>query len=262
MGIFFNRVTAVSTYLTELTRFGLRESVGPLDTEVVFVLDGVGGFQFAPLLVRRALRHNESAPGTLWFKWQLGPPGQIWTDLMWLRRNRTMAATLARRLLAFRREHPEATIHLLAFSGGAGIAVFALEALRGRQIIETLALVCPALSPQYNLGPALRSVERCYALVSRRDTGILGLGTRIFGTTDRRFCTAAGAAGFQIPPDASREDVLGYQRLREVRWTPSLRECGHHGGHTGWAGVPFLQHHLLPILRGHPLLPVHEVHPA
>jgi hypothetical protein len=262
MGIIFNRVTAVSTYLMELARFGLRESVGPLDQEVVFVLDGVGGFQFAPLLVRRALQREATAPGTIVVKWQFGVPGEIWTDLMWHRRNRVMAARLARGLLAFRREHSETMIHLLAFSGGAGIAVFALEALRGRHLIETLALMCPALSPQYNLGPALRTVQRGYALVSRRDTGILGLGTRIFGTTDRKFCAAAGSAGFRIPPDASGEDVQAYAKLREIRWSRSLKESGHHGGHTGWVSARLLQYHLLPILRGRPLLPVHEVLPA
>ena len=262
MGPFLNRVTAVSAYLVELARLGARESVGPLDDEVVFVLDGVGGFQFAPLLVRRALQREATAPGTIVVKWQFGIPGEIWTDLMWLRRNRVMAAKLARRLLAFRRAHPTTTIHLLAFSGGAGIAVFALEQLRGRRLVETLAMGCPALSPQYNLGPALQAVTRAYALVSHRDRGILGLGTRIFGTTDRKFGPAAGAVSFRIPPDASEEDIRAYARLREIRWSPGLKETGHHGGHTGWVSSPFLQQHLLPILRGKPLLSVHEVLPA
>ena len=262
MQFFFTRVTAVSRYLLELARFNVPESVGPLDQEVVFIIDGVGGFQFVPLLLRRALRMQRSTLGTVVFKWQCGLPGEIWTDLMWLRRNRLMGGKLARRLLAFRRAHRQATIHVLAASGGAGIAVFALEQLRGRRIIENLVLPCPALSPEYNLGPALQAVQRGYALVSERDWGILGLGTRVFGTTDRRFGPSAGMVGFRLPPDASAEDLHAYTKFREIRWSPALREYGHHGGHTGWASGRLLRHHMLPIIRGEPLLPVHEVRPA
>jgi hypothetical protein len=247
------------TCLTERMRSGLPEVVGPLDREVLFVLDGVGGFQAAPLMVRRALREARVEIGTIVVDWQTGLTGEIFADLMWLRRNRLQGRKLARRLLAFRRAHPQAVIHVLAFSGGAGIAVFACERLRGRPIIETLTLACPALSPGYNLGPALQSVKRCYALVSRRDSYVLGLGTRIFGTTDRRFSPAAGLVGFHVPPDASDDDRGAYQRLFEIQWSPSLRRYGHHGGHVGWGSVPLLRDHLPPILRGRPLLPVRNV---
>lgn len=259
MGIIWNRVTAISAYLGERGRNGVPETMGNLDDEVVFILDGVGGAQFGPVLIRRALREEGHSLGTVVYDWQCGLRGEIWTDLMWLRRNRVMGARLARKLLAFRRDHPQATVHLVSYSGGTGIAVFALERLRGRPLIETLVMPCPALSPTYNLGPALRAVERAYALVSPKDWGILGLGTQIFGTTDRQFCHAAGRVGFRIPADATAADVEAYERLREIPWSRELRRYGHHGGHTGWAGVPFLRAHLLPILRGDPLLPVRPV---
>ncbi len=262
MGFLLTRVAAISAYLAELTRRGVPEHCGSLDEEVVFILDGVGGCQFAPLLVRRAFRQEGIELGTIVFNWQFGVPGEIWTDLMWLRRNRLMAGKLARKLLAFRRAHPRTVIHVLAYSGGAGIAVFALERLRGRQLVDTLILACPALSPQYNLGPALRSAKRCFALVSRRDRGILGLGTRIFGTTDRKHSAAAGMTSFSIPESASADDVDEYRKLREVRWTPELQADGHTGGHTGWVSSPLLRRHLLPLLRGTPDLPLHEVSKA
>ena len=259
MGFLATRVAVVSTCLAERIRYGTPELVGSVDDEVLFILDGVGGFQFGPLMVRRALRLERQALGTVLYHWQFGLPGEIWTDLMWLRRNRLMGAKLARKLLAFRRAHPKTRIHLLAYSGGAGIAVFACEQLRARPLIETLVLPCPALSPVYNLAPALRATRRCYAMVSRRDRGILGLGTRIFGTMDRRFLAAAGMTGFQMPVGASEEDRNAYGRLREIHWSPSLKKLGHHGGHTGWLAIPFLRTHLLPILRGEPLLPTRTV---
>ena len=85
-------------------------------------------------------------------------------------------------------------------------------------------------------------------MVSRRDRWMLGVGTRIFGTMDRRFSSAAGRVGFRPPTALSSEDRSAYDRLREIHWTPLLAGDGHHGGHTGWARVPFLRKHLVPIL--------------
>jgi len=259
LGFFTNRVNVIAQHLVERVRHGTVELVGKVDREVLFILDGVGGFQIAPLIIRRVFRNQATPPATVLYNWQFGLVGEIWSDLMWLRRNRVMGARLARKMLAFRRDHPTTTIHLAAFSGGAGIAVFACEQLRRRRIVGTLALLCPALSPGYNLAPALHAVERCYALISRRDRLILGLGTTLFGTTDRRFTSAAGLAGFRLPPDLSAQDNAAYQRLREIYWSPDLRNLGHPGGHTGWVSPQFLGRHLIPILRGEPLLPVHEV---
>lgn len=259
MGFLIDRFSVVGTYLVELLRRGLPETVGPTDREVIFILDGVGGFQFVPLLARRALRGQGEVPGTTVFRWQFGIPGEIWTDLCWRKRNQRMAGALAGRLIAFRKAHPQAAVHILAFSGGAGIAVWACERLCGQAKVGTLALVCPALSPEYNLGPALRSVDRCYALVSARDRWLLGAGTRLFGTTDRYFGPAAGQVGFRRPPSLAADDAAAYERLHEIRWSPALLDDGHSGGHTGWARVKFLRKHLLPIICGEPLLPVYRV---
>ena len=262
MGFLAVRISAVSTYLVERARHGVPEVSGPLGEQLLMVIDGVGGFQYAPVIVRRALRQppdrpggEEPPPAIALYRWHFGLAGEIWTDLMWLRRNRVMGAKLARKLLAYQRMYPKPKIHLIAFSGGAGIAVFACEALRGRRVIETLVLACPALSPGYNLAPALRTVERCIALISRRDRWILGLGTRLLGTTDRRFSASAGLTGFRIPADASPSDRQAYDRMREIHWDPDLLAQGHGGGHTSWATVRFLRRHLQPILRGAPLLP-------
>lgn len=259
MGFFLDRVRTVGVYLLELVCHGLPEALRPMDQEVLFVLDGVGGFQFAPLLVRKAIREEGINLGTVYFRWQWGLPGEIFTDLMWIRRNRVMGAKLARKLLAHKRAFPESTIHMMAFSGGAGIAVFALEHLRKHAIIETLILACPALSPDFNLAPALANVTRCYALTSRKDTGILGWGTRILGTTDRRFTRAAGCVGFRLPVGATVEQASHYERLREVTWSPDLIAAGHSGGHTGWVSVSLLRRHVLPLLRGEPLLATSHV---
>jgi pimeloyl-ACP methyl ester carboxylesterase len=271
MGFLLVRISAVSTYLVERAKHGIPETTGVDGGDLLVVLDGVGGLQFAPLMVRRALRREDQEryqpsaadPSRVTcFRWQWGLPGEIYTDLCWLRRNRVMGAKLARQLLAYRREHPDARIHLLAYSGGAGIGVFACEALKDRQIIETLVLACPAMSIEYNLAPALRAVKRCYNLASHKDKWVLGLGTRIFGTTDRRFSASGGMSGFRIPADASEADRESYQRMREIHWDDTLLAEGHPGGHTSWATTRFLSRHLTPILNGQPLLAATPVQAA
>ncbi len=259
MGIISTRIQAVSAYLSERLRHGLPIRQGQLDQEILVIVDGVGGFQFAPVLIRRMLRQTNATMGTVYFPWQFGLVGEIFTDLMWLRRNRMMGAKLAEQLLQLRQEFPETKIHVIAYSGGVGISVFALEYLSVPTIVESLIMACPALSPSYNLAPALRNVNRAYALISAADYGILGAGTTVLGTTDRKHCAAAGLRGFQIPDHASTDDLAEYAKLKEIRWDKSQRALGHSGGHTGWASGKWLARHLRPIVEGGPLLPGYDV---
>lgn len=259
MGILIDRANVIGTYLAELTRGGAAERAGDVSREVVFILDGVGGFQFVPVLLRRAWRDDPDTPGTIVFRWQFGIPGEIWTDLCWRARNLRKAKEFADLLADFHLREPAATIHIVAFSGGTGIAVWGCERLAGRAPIETMVLACPAISPGYNLAAALGAVVRCYALISHRDTGILGTGTTVFGTVDRVHCSGAGRKGFSIPPELSQDERGAYDRLGEIHWTSELKALGHNGGHTGWAQVAFLREHMLSMLRGEPTLPVSKV---
>ena len=105
------------------------------------------------------------------------------------------------------------------------------------------------------MAPALAGVERCYALVSRKDVGILGLGTTVFGTIDRRHSAAAGLRGFRCPRGLVEADRREYDKLCQIAWNPQLRELGHFGGHVGWLSLRLLKKHLLPLFAGQPALP-------
>lgn len=255
MGVIIHRQRAIRTYLSERLAHGLPEREGPLEDEVVFLLGGIGGTQFGPVMWRRALRELGWPVGSVLFNWHRGLWGESLSDLLWLRRNRFMARRLARRILAHRRDHPRCRVHILSFSGGTAIAVFALEVLSGRPAVDTLVLVGSAIRPDYNLAPALKSVQRAYALMSERDRYILGLGTRLLGTMDRTHCASAGLVGFAMPREASPEDRSLYERLVQLQWSPALKGLGHYGGHTGWLAPEFLKEHLLPLLRGRPCWP-------
>ena len=77
---------------------------------------------------------------------------------------------------------------------------------------------------------------------------LLGVGTRLFGTIDRRRTRAAGMVGFRIPADASRSDRAAYERFAQVSWSPALKRFGVSGGHIGWLSEVFLAEVLLPML--------------
>ncbi len=64
----------------ETLRYGTPELVGTIGDEVLFVLDGVGGFQIARLMVRRVLREKADAMATVLYVWQFGMVGEIWTE--------------------------------------------------------------------------------------------------------------------------------------------------------------------------------------
>ncbi len=194
-----------------------------------------------------------------------GVPGAIevfdWTrgrafflhNLMDRRRNFEQAGLLLRRVQAYRAHHPGRPVHLVAHSAGTGIIAMALEQLSVDQPITAAIFLGSALSPTYNLAPALhRTCLGIYNLYSRHDFVYLGLGTRTFGTVDRRRCAAAGKAGFQPPANLGRSDAEAYRtKLHQQPWRPDWLGCLHGGGHTGWADRTFTRQIVGPIIRAH-----------
>jgi len=254
-----DRILLLYRRVAERIRYGRVPDDTLSDGPVIVVVDGVGRFQFAPYALRRALRGLGSEIEVLQYEWQYGLTGEIWTDLMWLRRNRVMGARLARHLLRLRRRCGDRPIHMFALSGGCAIAVFACESLRGRAVLASLVLAAPALSAGYDLGPALAATRHCYVLVSRRDNVVLGVGTRLFGTSDRQFVRAAGMVGFERPSGLPEEHSRGYDRCRQIRWSPSLAGDGHSGGHAGWIASGILRRYLSGLLAGTTELPTESV---
>ncbi|MCH6588536.1 MAG: prepilin peptidase [Proteobacteria bacterium] len=85
MGVIIHRQRAIRTYLSQRLAHGLPEREGPLDDEVVFLLGGIGGTQFGPVMWRRALRELGWPVGSVQFNWHRGLWGESLSDLLWLR---------------------------------------------------------------------------------------------------------------------------------------------------------------------------------
>jgi pimeloyl-ACP methyl ester carboxylesterase len=154
---------------------------------------------------------------------------------------------------------PNRPVTVIGHSGGTAIVVWALEDLAEMQRkspdscrVDRVILLAPALAPDYDLSKALRAVRtRLYVMYSYGDVGLMGAGTFVFGTMDRKHVTSAGLSGFRLPPDLSPADKLEYAKVRQIPWTTKLVQSGNWlGGHMGWTTTQFAREFIAPILVG------------
>lgn len=162
------------------------------------------------------------------------------------RGNRAEADRIADRVIQLRRAEPSCQIILTAHSGGAGLAAWALERLPPDVSIDTLVLLAPALSADYDLTPALRRVRgRAFVFSSKHDRFVLGLGTRLLGTIDRRFTGSAGYLGARRPAGA---DAAAYRRLVPMPYRSEWLFTLNDGGHVGVLQPLFAANVIAPLL--------------
>jgi hypothetical protein len=217
---------------------------------LILTVGGVGGENLCGTGLRYVVG-AERLPYTVeYFPWGHGF-GRWYADLSDVANRDFQAGRIADVIRQFQAGRPGNPVFLVAKSGGAGIAVKALERLNEDRV-ERAVLLAPALSPRYDLAAALRAVRREIVVFwSPLDVLILGAGTRLFGTIDRVRTVGAGLVGFAVPdpdePDAERRRQ--YAKLRQVRWRPRMVGFGHLGGHFGADHPRFLRKCVLPLLR-------------
>jgi len=218
---------------------------------LVLVLPGIEGRSFLNRNIALGLDDGGVRSAIEVYDWTLGVPGTFVWNLADIERNRREAKRVADAILAYRRRYPGAPVHLIGHSGGGGIAVLALEALPPGQQVTLAILLAPALSPDYDLTPALRHTQHGICnFYSTRDVSFLKVGTSLFGRIEREYGVSAGAVGFNVPDGLGEaQRALYAARLRQVRWTPALKAAGADGTHLGWASRQFAREHLAPLIR-------------
>lgn len=218
---------------------------------VVYVLPGIEGKSVWNANIVKGLDAGGVKSAIEIYDWTTGIPGNFVGNLSDLDRNRERARMLARKIVAYREQHPGAPVHLIGHSGGGGVAILTLEALPPGRQIDSAILLAPALSPNYDLTTALRRTRFGVCnFYSEKDVALLKVGTSTFGTIDRARTVSAGAVGFEAPAHLDRLDRQTYaRRLRQVEWQPRLRENGASGSHVGWASKDFARDYLAPLVR-------------
>jgi len=222
----------------------------------VYYLDGAGGG--SPLInwssgIRDGLR-NAGYPG--WgemFSWQTGwgvAPDQVASNEY----KRGKATALAQKIVAFYQDHPTAPITLIGHSAGTVIAVYTLEALPERPIVENVVLLSGSLSADYDLTTALARVrQNVYIFTSDRDV-ILSVLLPITGPANRAAYTnnVIGLSGAIMPAETSLETGSQYAKVVEVRWNPSFRSFENRGGHMDAVNKVFVRAFVAPLVFSAP----------
>src|SRR5438876_7621530 len=199
---------------------------------VVFVVGGVGGID--PLghatqwaLPRAGLNHEVRD-----FVWTHGF-GQVLKDLQDTRYLLKKAKELAAEVRQVKAEEPDRPVYLIAKSGGTGLAL-AAAGLLPPDTLERIILLSAAVSPTYDLRPALRATKHeILSFYSPFDRLVLGWGTSQFGTADRVYGPSAGLLGFKMPAESSDADRVLYLRLVQQQWSAAMIFQGYAGNHIG-----------------------------
>jgi len=219
---------------------------GPPPAAVVFIANGAGDSRTVSENLTRVVA-------------EAGAPLQIET-VIWSRGFRRAVADqmdhdnhlaygrqLALQAAAYRRAYPERRIYFIGQSAGGAVVLAAAEQLPPDSV-DRIILLAPSVCRSYDLRPALLSSRRGIdVFYSSEDRWILGLGMKVFGTTEGACRTAAGRTGF-TPVITSPADQALYAKLRQHAWHPAVEWSGNDGGHFGSSEAGFLRAYVLPLL--------------
>jgi hypothetical protein len=212
-----------------------------LEQGLILVLPGIAHESFLTHDIARGLEQAQLPDAIEPFDWT---PSRVPVvgNLFTAKQNRRQARQVAQRIRRYQRDYPDRPVHLVGYSGGAAEAVMILEELDPAEPVSAAILMGTALSPGYNLAPAMRRTRYgIYSLYNPRERFMLGLGLVVFGTMDRRHTAGAGKDGFVPPRGLSAEDAHLYRtRFRQVRWNRRMLADGHPGGHIGWTDRRFV----------------------
>lgn len=232
-----------------------RDSVAPeqettcLRPGIVFSVDGAGGFEKSSFTIRNTIAELKMPLEVRGFHWTHGYC-RVFSDEMHATHMKKEGRRLAELIWSCRHEAPDQPIYLIGHSAGCGLVLNATDNLPPNTLTRII-LLAPAVSAKRDLRQALRSsCQGIDVFTSSQDWTFLGLGTLLFGTTDRCWTArTAGKNGFQ-PIIEGPEDAALYTRLRQYPWDPSLMWTGHKGGHYGSYQPGFLRTFVLPLLQG------------
>lgn len=145
----------------------------------------------------------------------------------------------------FHRAHPDAPLTLVGYSGGGGLAVMVAEVLPVNLNLDRLILIAGAVSPDHDLTKVLARCDHGVVnFYSAADWFILGVGTQMFGTIDRKYTSSAGHVGF-LDDNRQLRNVSG---LTQIAWELDWIKTGHDGGHIGWLARNWARDYLAPAI--------------
>jgi pimeloyl-ACP methyl ester carboxylesterase len=224
-------------------------AAGDIEPGLVIVVEGIGGLDLVGKSADVVFKHAALPHEVHHFNWTHGT-GHYFRDLQDTQHVLKKADELAAFIKDYRARHPQRPIYIVAKSAGTGLVLFALAELPANSV-ERVILLSAAVSPTFDLRPALRATRReIVSFHSRNDRVWLGWGTSNFGTVDRYYGNGAGLTGFTVPEQLSEQDQQLYRRLIQVPFTARmLLEGTSTGGHHSTSMPAFLSAEVVPWLR-------------
>jgi pimeloyl-ACP methyl ester carboxylesterase len=217
---------------------------------VVFCADGAGGYGGTSRALQEAIAKEGKPIRIELVPWSHGY-GRVAVDHTDQGNIQEQACCLAKQVQGWLAMHPGQPVYLIGHSAGSAVVLEAGCRLPPDSI-ERIILLAPSVSAKYDLRPALASARGGVdVFTSRRDFWALGIGTRLFGTTDRRWTSAAGRVGFRTLGNSPCDQAL-YARLHQHPWDCCQSWTGHQGGHYGAYRPGFLHAYVLPLLSACP----------
>jgi pimeloyl-ACP methyl ester carboxylesterase len=214
---------------------------------IVFCADGAGGFGWTTEALAYVAAEERVPIHVELVDWSHGR-GLMITDNCHWRNTRDQGRKLADMVRVAHERYPALPVYLVGHSAGCAVCLEAARDLPADSV-ERIVLLAPSVSPSYDLRPALTcSRKGVDSFMSKGDWVTLGIGMRLFGTTDRQWTAAAGRLGFRKPHEGSPY-AAQYAKLREHVWQPSDSATGHRGGHYGNYVPGYLKAKVLPLLN-------------
>jgi pimeloyl-ACP methyl ester carboxylesterase len=224
---------------------------GPAPEPYFIVLPGIEGMSPCPRGVVSGLRQTHPNATYEIFDWTTGHAYRMFYHARAWTRHQQIAGELAQRILALQTDQPYRPIILIGHSGGAAMAIVALEQLPPGYRVHQVILLAPDLAPSYPLGTALdRTVYGIDVFHSRFDCLMLGAGTTLLGTIERVHTPAAGMLGFHTPGCLDEGTQFLYcMKLRQHGYEPAMALTGYVGGHFTCTTPEFVNRYVSPVIR-------------
>jgi pimeloyl-ACP methyl ester carboxylesterase len=160
------------------------------------------------------------------------------------------AQQIAARITDYQARYPGRPVQLIGYSGGGGVALYALQRLAAGQRATSVILLGSAISPKFDVYALLDRTQRgIWNFYSPLDLLFLGALTSICGTFDGHHGLSAGAIGFQGASHGGGEVANAAEpRLHQVRYEPAMLRQFHGGGHFGWTNRVFVAETIAPVI--------------
>jgi pimeloyl-ACP methyl ester carboxylesterase len=217
--------------------------IAPQRPNTVIVLPGIGGDGDVYAQVVHSLYDYGSDDCLRVFGWGYSWP-MFWFNMSSTPLHDVTERQLADQIVEWRKDHPHSHIVLIAHSAGAGVVVGALARLPGPTQVGPVILLAPALSPDFDLRPALKHTNLIHVFYNPADEFWQGWGPTIFGTYDGVHSDAAGRISFSLAFLSPSEKARVIQHPYQTDWN----NLGNHGGHFDWMAEPFVGIILKPLI--------------